>query len=266
MARGQRVLMKIFRLTQGSNNIVTSDFPSSQNLQGKYLEDQNSDGSLTITSDNTPGITWASFQSNKVKVETNADGSSFIMVLDNQTFPQRFDVQSRIVSSSREVNVTPVAFLGGSLLVGKSLPNEFTFYVNPQHVNPVANKRFTEILTRGGYEVQHWGNALTEIQVTGKTGALYKTTIGGIPEATATIDVTQSLAWKRLSQLRDLYDADHAVKNQEALVLLGMNYYDRFYTGYFTSFTGPVADAANPYQVDFSFAFKVQKEQTITRG
>ena len=266
MAHGQRVLMKIFRLTQGSNNIVTSDFPSSQNLQGKYLEDQDSNGMLTITVENTPGITWATFQSNVVKVETNADGSSFIMVRDSLNNIQRFDVQSRILSSSRDVNVTPIAFLGGALRVGNPLPNEFIFYVNPQHVNPVANKRLTEILTRGGYEIQHWGNALTEIQVTGKTGALYKTSTGGIPDATVTVDVTQSLAWKRLSQLRDLYDADHAVKNQEALVLLGMNYYDRFYTGYFTSFTGPVADAANPYQVDFSFAFKVQKEQPITRG
>ena len=84
MAHGQRVKMKIFRLSQGSRNASTSEFPSSQNLQGKYLEDQDSAGYLTLTSDNTPGIIWASFQESKVKVETNANGSSFIMVWDNQ--------------------------------------------------------------------------------------------------------------------------------------------------------------------------------------
>jgi hypothetical protein len=263
MAHGQRVMMKIFRLAQGNKNASTSDLPSSQNLQGKFLEDQDSNGNLTITALNTPGITWASFQSNIVKVETNADGSSCIMVWDNQNNLQRFDVQHRndfnsLTPESRIVNVKNSS--------GKIIPAEFTFYINPQRVNLVANKRFTEILTRGGYEIQHWGNALSEIQVTGKTGALYKTSTGEIPAPNAVIDITQSLAWIRLSQLRDLYDTDHAVKNQEALVLLGMNYYDHFYMGYFTSFSGPSAAAENPYQIDFGFSFKVQKEQTITRG
>jgi hypothetical protein len=256
MAHGQRVMMKIFRLTQGLNAAITLDFPSSQNIQGKFLEDQDSNGYLTLTPENTPGIIWMDLTETTFHVEDAPDGSYYIIVVDNQNNLQRLTVQHRTVSSNTSIDIG----------VSNALPNEFTFYINPQRVNLVASKRVTEILTRGGYEIQHWGNALTEIQVNGKTGALYKTSTGGIPDPVATIDVTQSLAWKRLSQLRSLYDDDHAVKNQEALILLGMNYYDRFYTGYFTGFTGPSADAMNPYQIDFAFTLKVQKEQVITRG
>ncbi|MFA5396342.1 MAG: hypothetical protein WC346_10080 [Methanogenium sp.] len=257
MAHGQRIMMKIFRLPNGSmsNNIYS--LLSSQTLQGKYLEDRNSDGTITLSVDNTPGISWSSRQQSKVKVEQNSDGTYYVIVVDSASNLQRFILLAR-------KDATQINTLYNT--AGQPIPNEFTLYVNPQRVSPVANKRLTEVLTRGGYEIQHWGNALTEIQVTGKTGALFKTSTGAYPTDTSIIDVTQSLAWKRLSQLRDLYDTDHAVKNQEALVLLGLNYYDKFYTGYFTSFTGPTASAENPYQIDYSFTFKVQKEQTITRG
>ncbi len=249
--------MKIFRLPIGSTNGNTYSLLSSQILQGKYLEDRNSDGTITLSTDNTPGITWSPQQQAKVKVEqNNNDGTYYVIVKDNQNELHRFIVIPRITN---QVNT-----LYNS--AGEAIPNEFTLYVNPQRVSPVANKRLTEVLTRGGYEIQHWGNALTEIQVTGKTGALFKTSTGDYPANNAVIDVTQSLAWKKLSQLRDLYDTDHAIKNQEASVLLGMNYYDKFYIGYFTSFTGPTASAENPYQIDYSFTFKVQKEQTIIRG
>ena len=46
-------------------------------------------------------------------------------------------------------------------------------------------------------------------------------------------------------------------------MLLGMNYFDRYFIGYFTDFNGPEAQAENPYIVEFSFTFKVQQELSI---
>jgi hypothetical protein len=142
-----------------------------------------------------------------------------------------------------------------------TIPDIFTFYVNPQNFTPTARKIVTETRTRGGWEIQHWGEQLAEIQVNGKSGGMHRGMQNAgnqsIPRGTS---VTQSTAWLRLTQLKRLYDADHSIKNASDLTLLGLNYYDRYYKGYFTDFTGPTADASDPYQVNYSFTFKVQSE------
>jgi hypothetical protein len=52
---------------------------------------------------------------------------------------------------------------------------------------------------------------------------------------------------------------DHKERNIRIKTLLGLTYYDAFYIGYFTDFTGPVADAEKPYIMTFSFTFKSQE-------
>ena len=145
--------------------------------------------------------------------------------------------------------------------VTATIPDIFTFYVNPQNFTPTARKIATETRTRGGWEIQHWGEQLAEIHVNGKSGGMHRGMQNAgnqtIPQGTS---VTLSTAWLRLTQLKRLYDSDHSIRNSDDLTLLGLNYYDKYYTGYFTEFAGPSADAQDPYQVNYSFTFKVQSE------
>ncbi len=144
----------------------------------------------------------------------------------------------------------------------KSVTQIFEFYVNPNHITPSYRKLVTEVRTRGGWEIQHWGEALTEVRVQGKSGGLNRvgTSFKLKPDQT----IMDSTAWQRLQELRSIYEEDHKLVNQVPSKLLGFNYLDRFYIGYFTEFTGPEADADIPYLVTYSFVFKVQSERKIS--
>ncbi len=144
------------------------------------------------------------------------------------------------------------------------IEEEFEFYLNPQHLTPTYKKLITEIRTRGGWEVQHWGNALTEVRVEGKSGGLYRVIEGGKTRMLNSDEsVIDSTAWQKLDRLKSIYDNDQSISNQTSKTLLGMNYYNRFFIGYFSEFTGPEADAQQPYMVNFSFNFKVLDEKHI---
>lgn len=149
--------------------------------------------------------------------------------------------------------------------VNTNITEVFEFYINPQHLTPSYRKLQTEIRTRGGWEVQHWGNALTEVRVQGKSGGLHKIVEGGTARLlTANETVTDSTAWQKLDKLKSIYDNDQSVPNQTTQTLLGMNYYNKFFIGYFVDFTGPEADAMQPYMIDYTFTFKVQDEKIIS--
>lgn len=143
-------------------------------------------------------------------------------------------------------------------------PPVFEFYINPERITPTYRKLITETRTRGGWDIQHWGEQLTEIRVEGRTGGLIKGNFSegftnSVPGANKNIDITKSDAWIRLNQLKKLYDEDHKNNgNDEFLTKLGFNYYDKFYVGYFIEFTGPNADAEKPYIMNYSFTFKVE--------
>lgn len=157
------------------------------------------------------------------------------------------------------------------------VPRIFEFYINPQNIQPSYKKLITETRTRGGFEVQHWGSALTEVRVTGKTGGLHRNVdrvkSPGIDPSSGegqtlgpSENIMESTAWRRLTELKRLYNFDHSDRNREASVLLGLNYYDRFFIGYFSDFTGPEADAENPYIMSYSFTFKVQNEVSTSEA
>jgi hypothetical protein len=144
--------------------------------------------------------------------------------------------------------------------INNSVKEIFRFYVNPIRVTPTHKKIVTQIRTRGGWEIQHWGNDLTELRVECITGGMnFRTTVKNNSDALLKSEtIMNSYAWKKVTDLRTLYDQDHKERNVAIKTLLGLTYYDAFYVGYFTDFTGPVADAEKPYIMTFSFTFKVQ--------
>jgi len=143
----------------------------------------------------------------------------------------------------------------------EDVPTVFTFYVNPQRITPTYAKLITETRTRGGWEVQHWGEELTSVRVEGVTGSLLVTED---PEVVAE-DVTQSLPYKRLMQLKRLYHEDQRRRQEfpDDVVHLGMTYYDKIYIGYFESFDGPTASADQPNVIEYGFSFKVIQETSV---
>lgn len=142
---------------------------------------------------------------------------------------------------------------------------EFTFYINPQNVRVSYQKLVNEIRTRSGWEIQHWGDQLTEITVEGHTGGMHK--MGDVPGSLVPItendSIFNSYAYKKLVQLRTLYLEDHNLRNREDSFLLQLSYAEGLYTGYFTNFTGPTANAEKPFVVDYSFTFKVTESASI---
>ena len=134
----------------------------------------------------------------------------------------------------------------------------FEFHVNPQRVSITESKLQTEIRTRGGWETQHWGNQLGEISLNGHTGGMHKKLGpgGGVIPLGELDTVVDSIAWKKLTQLKDIYYRNNAERNKEQK-LLSINYYGDLYTGYFKDFKGPDSDAERPYLIDYSFVFKI---------
>jgi hypothetical protein len=249
MAKGIRVPMRIYRLTGTEIQVpVMTVRPPSMLVQGKTLADVPDTDSISLSSVNFPGISLAHWSGASVGVAVQTlKGEKFVVVKDdhNQNYTFYF---APAPANPKTAGV----------------PDVFEFLINPQHVNPVYNKRLTEVQTRGGWEVQHWGDQLTEIQVQGRSGGMHRDANNNYVNAQKQdIDVTKSLAWQRISQLRTLYQADHSSPNQEDLILVGMNYYDKFFVGYFTTFTGPVADSEKPYIVDFTFTLKIQQELNL---
>jgi hypothetical protein len=247
---GKRVAIKIYKVGKRILPDELADATESSYLQG--LTDVNvvkgSDGKKTIL----------------VKLE-NLPGASEWSIL--KQFPNGIICELRewIYNDSSVVTYT-VAIDGSTYNIRSSTTSDisrydyfypFEFYVNPDNITPSYKKLLTEVRTRGAWEIQHWGDQITEIRVEGRTGGLH--TIGK-KVLTPDQDVTQSTAWKKISELKSLYLSDHDIKNSGSDSLLGMNYYDRFFIGYFSDFTGPIASSENPYIMKYAFTFKVQEE------
>jgi hypothetical protein len=260
----ERIPIRIYRLVDYGEN---SEFEGAalhinewEFVQNKTDEDidssganfaQNIVGVIELTSENIFGSTFVGTNSFVVYNSVNGNGvkdddgnviSIFYIVFEGEKYYLR--------RKQGNVNENDI------------IPNVFEFYVNPERITPTHGKLITETRTRAGWDIQHWGEKLTEIRVEGKTGGLNKVVKEpGTVTNVATLDITQSIAWKRLSQLKVLYDADHQeVLGGGKLLKLGFNYYDKFYIGYFTEFTGPTADAEKPYLMTYSFTFKVEEE------
>jgi hypothetical protein len=140
----------------------------------------------------------------------------------------------------------------------------FLFYVNPNHIVPQYKKDKTPKKTLVGWEIQHWGNSLTELAVTGVSGGMHRINDMGVDTPlTKDQTVRDSTAWKRLEALRQIYYNDQAVRNQEVTSLWSMIYQGRCYIGTFSSFSGPEEVADQPYQLAYSFVFQIEQEPSF---
>lgn len=173
---------------------------------------------------------------------------------DNNLFYVTFQNQKFYLQSQEAIEATQTS-------IQNSVKEIFRFYINPIRVTPTYKKIINQIRTRGGWEIQHWGNDLTDLRVDCITGGMnYRTDTKGNSDALEKSEsIMNSHAWKKVTELRTIYEQDHQARNKTVTSLLGLTYYDAFYVGYFTDFNGPVADADKPYIMTFSFTFKVQE-------
>jgi len=171
---------------------------------------------------------------------------------ESNKFFVTFQNQKYYILSQEEINSSQTN-------INNSIKEIFRFYVNPIRVTPTYKKIFNEIRTRGGWEVQHWGNALDEIRVECVTGGLNFKNSNKSEALTKNESIMNSYAWQQVIKLRSIYTDDHKERNIRIKTLIGLTYYDAFYIGYFTDFTGPIADADKPYIMTFSFTFKSQE-------
>jgi len=284
----QRIPMRIYQLTQTNTNVSTifgyglspvvgpSQFLIGVNqdnilfygtAQGKSLNNSAAVGTISLNINNIPAA---------------ASGSVGGILITST--PRTYIVQSEAAPNSQTPNyyieLATYKFYIAPSQLSKSDPTAsplvFEFYVNPQHLTPTYRKLQTEIRTRGAWEIQHWGNALTELKVSGRTGGLQRDATKPLNPGQRTTDkvqaqtlsstqpITESTAWKKLLQLKTLYNNDHAAYNTEQVYKIGFNYYDSFYVGYFTDFMGPEADAESPYIMNYSFTIKVEQETSLT--
>lgn len=141
--------------------------------------------------------------------------------------------------------------------------NVFTFYVNPQRISFTDRKSKTPMRTLGGFEVQHWGNELTELNVTGISGGMHRINQLGVNRGLLpTETIRDSTAWQRIQQLKNIYDSDQAVRNKQQGTLWSLEYNAKVYIGTFSSFTGPEEENAQPWYFRYSFVFQVEQERT----
>lgn len=249
--RGKRVPLKIYKLkietVQKIDNFIEPEFTANQYLLNKDTSNIFIDNSgtkvISVNINNLPPNTIDSSTSvfdfpSSYEVYEDDYGNSFIELQNSRIYIQDPSLQQTVLNESQVI---------------------FEFYLNPENITPNFKKLITEIRTRGGWEIQHWGQALTDIKVTGRSGAMIKKIVNNqeVP-LTDSDSVEDSIAWKKLTELSSLYTRDHLVKNKPVEYLLGLSVYDSFYVGYFTDFTGPILESTQPYIVSYSFNFKAQ--------
>lgn len=146
------------------------------------------------------------------------------------------------------------------------VPRTFDFYVNPQRIAFNKQKLITEVRTRGGWDIQHWGEKLTEITVEGITGGLHRdiTRSSSPGEKGESLQdgesIDKSSAWQSLRILRSIYEVDHGKTRSKQLYKLGFSIFEDFYIGYFQNFNGPEIVVDRPYLMTYSFVFKVEEQ------
>jgi hypothetical protein len=268
--------MRLYRLTnsKGSDNSIVTQVKSIntaysylQNLTTNDIQFYGATVGLSPTTNDPSAKGIILISAGNVPATLNTDYTKpFIVKQDSTGY--------YIIIAQRKYYVRSVS----TVSVANNVQNNMCeLYLNPQHLTPVYAKLNTEIRTRGGWEIQHWGENLTEVSVQGKTGGLQRdvtkplnsgnrtSTDGSIVAQTLASNqsITMSTAWQKLSLLKQWYHADHSLSTAANKYKLGFNYYDSFYLGYFMNFTGPEADAESPYIMTFSFSIKVESELVI---
>lgn len=173
----------------------------------------------------------------KVEEESNF---SYVTLVNNQgDSPRRFYIRD---SNDTSDNIPT--------------PQVFTFHINPSRLSPSYRKLISEVRTRGGWSIQHWGNALSDLKIEGKTGSFIDPDTLSLED----YDITKSIAWTKIKELKDLYYKNNQVPTTAQDVNFALNFYDKLYLGYFTEFTGPEAEENSPFIMTYGFNFRVIQE------
>lgn len=161
----------------------------------------------------------------------------------------------------------------------------FKFFINPQNITVTKNKLVTELRTRRGYEIQHWGPQISEISWTGIVPLMrfpvagrpaipttsgpqstvftsdgYKVTESGISRKENTeLDITQTEGYRFFQELQDLYDRDQNFETSgDRQKVLALKYRRNIYIGYLRSFSWTEA-SDKPRILNYSITYRVQE-------
>jgi hypothetical protein len=164
--------------------------------------------------------------------------------------------------------------------VGDDTVKTLELYINPESLTKSYTQIVSKIQTRGGFVVQHWGEQLTSIEASGKSGAFF---VSQQDESSFRVGIVDSekpsSISKTLNVVNEAYGlanpaADNAPdrKNAKAWIafrsfidlyrqstLLAMSYDGYLYMGNFTNFSWD-EDATNPFFITYSFSFTVLSE------
>lgn len=276
-----RIPFKIYRLrsqdsTEDLENRVSPSLEAWQYIVGKTEQDidtsrandsANIAGYITLTIDNfLPGTDIPETSLiNPLPVKVLKDSSTSSSTTEGQTNASTSSPSDKLVvyidgspyyirrTQVDEQQLNPV-------------PDVFEFYVNPQRISFNKEKLISEVRTRGGWDVQHWGEKLTVITVEGITGGLHRDTARAYEPGKQGQSlkkgesIEKSTAWQKLRILSAMYDADHGKTPDKMLYRLGFAIYEDFYIGYFSNFVGPEIVADRPYLMTFNFTFKVEEK------
>lgn len=148
----------------------------------------------------------------------------------------------------------------------QEIPPELTMLINPANLDISYTQLVNETRTLGGFILEYWGEALTQLSASGTTAMFYNE--GGIDNK----DLRISEAYQNFIRLVNIYknngkdyynDRVTLAKNINAdrIISFGqviMTYMEKQYQGYFESFTIKEL-AEKPFYFEYDFSFKVVK-------
>ena len=171
--------------------------------------------------------------------------------------------------------------------VGDQFIPELELYVNPESFAKTYQQIVTKLQTRGGFVLQHWGEQLSSIEASGKSGVFFTaqrevldtgvelfrqgsqneppklpSNSAGIQSSSEeyglaniavehTPDRKTTKAWISFHKFIDMYRKS---------TLLQLFYDGRIYSGFLTNFSWG-EDAMNPFLITYSFSYTVLNEE-----
>lgn len=138
------------------------------------------------------------------------------------------------------------------------LPEAMFLHVNPNSLEFSYSKIIERFQTKGGWQEQHFGDQLTDIQASVTTGAFVNVETG-----LAVQDRRDTIAYEKFQHLVDLFYNNglvHDVKgNIQYRGRIQLVFEGGVYTGSFRSLSITESEGS-PFQFTADFAFRVEKE------
>lgn len=138
------------------------------------------------------------------------------------------------------------------------LPEAMFLHVNPSSLSFSYSKIIERFQTKGGWQEQHFGDQLSELQANVATGAFINVETG-----LAVQKRRDTIAYEKFQHLVDLFDNNGLVYDTRGNVqyrgLIRLTFEGGVYDGSFRSFS--VEESANsPFQFTADFSFRIERE------